>query len=804
MSDMSVHDRSTREVRYEHSRDFVGMLRELGASLVVSTYQAGKIVVLGTRREGLALSFHHFEQAMGCAIGTHQWAIGSKSQIWFLQGADAVVSQLPAADQYDACFLTRFSQLTDAIDLHELAWCDDELWFVNTRFSCLCTWDREFSFVPRWRPPFISELAAEDRCHLNGVCVIDGAPRYVTAMSETNTAAGWRAAKGTSGCMLDVVSGEVVARGFAMPHSPRHYQGRLWVLDSGRGRLATVDSQTGKVEVVTQQPGYTRGLAFGGPYAFVGLSKVRETATFGGLPISSQRDELKCAVAVIDLRTGRRVAYFEFLSGVEEIFDVQLVPHFRNPHLCGPVAEREGGQAIWLAPSPRTIPCQLPVAEPIDRELGHFSERFDRAHVSTAELGPKSAGTFSPVAVSAEAQAEFERGNELVETDQFESSLVHFQRAVELCPQFAEALCNYGLNLQFLGRFPEAIAALTAALVASPAAPAPHINLALTLFLQGTLHRAWHEYEWRWRNRRLEGRLRSAAKIAQPWDGSSLAGRTLLVFGEQGIGDEVMFASCLPEVIEQAARCLVACDARLVTLFQRSFPTATVVPIETLGSPHTKSLLGPIDYQIATGSLPRFLRPTRADFPRAQQFLFAADQQVEAFRQRLACHGRRWRVGISWKGGSNADERRRRSCELEQWQPILSLPNATFISLQYGDVTEELAAVQAKLGVTIEQWSDVNPLTDLDRFAAQLAALDLVISIDNSTVHFAGALGVPTLALISFPSSSSWRWFAGGEETVWYANVRLLRRQHPAPWQENLQRVADFLFQKQERGRFCW
>src|SRR5262249_29639400 len=163
-------------------------------------------------------------------------------------------------------------------------------------------------FVPRWRPRFDSALAAEDRCHLNGLAVVDGRPRYVTAMAETDTRQGWRPLKATAGCLIDVLTGETVARGFAMPPSPRVHQGRVLLLDSGRGRLVAADPADGRVETVCELPGYTRGLALLGPLAFVGLSKIRETSTFGGVPIAERAGELTCGVAVVELATGRRVA----------------------------------------------------------------------------------------------------------------------------------------------------------------------------------------------------------------------------------------------------------------------------------------------------------------------------------------------------------------------------------------------------------------------------------------------------------------------------------------------------------------
>jgi uncharacterized protein (TIGR03032 family) len=264
-----------------------------------------------------------------------------------------IAAQIEPAGHRDACFLARSSHVTGEIHVHEMVWVDRELWVVNTAFSCLCTIDGEHSFVPRWRPPFISSLAAEDRCHLNGLAIDAGRPRFVTAMSETDTPQGWRPGKATGGCVIDIATGATVARGFAMPHSPRVHNGRLWLLDSGRGRLVTVDAETGRTDVVCELPGYTRGLAIVGPLALVGLSKIRETSTFGGVPVADRRDELKCGVALVELASGRQVGLLEFHAGVDEIFDVQLLPGVRNPALCGPYPARDGTPAIWLVPQPR-------------------------------------------------------------------------------------------------------------------------------------------------------------------------------------------------------------------------------------------------------------------------------------------------------------------------------------------------------------------------------------------------------------------------------------------------------------------
>jgi uncharacterized protein (TIGR03032 family) len=338
-------------VNYEYSRNFPAILQSLGASLLVSTYQAGKLAAIGAHDGALAISFHNFEQAMGVAYRPGMIAVGTRRQIWFLKAAHELAGRIDPPGKYDACFLTRSCHFTGAIHGHEMFWSGEDLWVVNTLFSCLCTLHPDFSFVPRWRPPFISTLAGEDRCHLNGLAMLEGKPRYVTAMAETDTAAGWRLNKATTGCLIEVESGRTVARGFAMPHSPRIHNDALWVLDSGNGRLSRVDASDGKVEPVAHVMGYTRGLALHGQLAFVGMSRIRETSVFGGIPIAERREELECGVAVIELSRGEKIAGLRFHSGVEEIFDVKLVPGIRCPVLSGPLPDHDGTQTIWLAPS---------------------------------------------------------------------------------------------------------------------------------------------------------------------------------------------------------------------------------------------------------------------------------------------------------------------------------------------------------------------------------------------------------------------------------------------------------------------
>jgi uncharacterized protein (TIGR03032 family) len=295
--------------------------------MLVSTYQAGRLVMV--RDEGTQLNTHYrgFQAPMGLALadGGSRLAIGTATQVWEFRDVPNVASRLEPAGKHDACFLPRSTHFTGNVQIHEMDFDSlGQLWFVNTRFSCLCTLNAESSFVPRWRPPFITELEPTDRCHLNGLAIVDGKPRYVTALGESNEEAGWRPGKARGGVVMDVDSGEIICRGLSMPHSPRWHDGRLWVCESGSGTLGTVDLDSGRYQPVAAAPGFTRGLDFVGNLAFVGLSQVRESAVFSGIPITERLapEERTCGVCVVDLQRGEPVALLKFTSGVQEVFAV--------------------------------------------------------------------------------------------------------------------------------------------------------------------------------------------------------------------------------------------------------------------------------------------------------------------------------------------------------------------------------------------------------------------------------------------------------------------------------------------------
>ena len=302
---VDLNSPQTSPLRSVNSSNLVDILDQLGSSLMVTTYQTGKLVCIRKDGTGVNTHFRQFESPMGLDLRGGRLAIGTRSQVFEYHNVPSVAAKLEPAGKYDACFVPRRSHYTGDIRIHELAYAGDELWFVNTRFSCLATLDQDHSFVPRWRPPFIKALAAEDRCHLNGMAVVDDEVRYVSMLGASDEAGGWRENKASGGLIMDVPSSEPVIGGLSMPHSPRWYRDQLWVLESGEGAIGRVDLDTGKVETVAKLPGFTRGLSFMGPLAFIGLSEVRESSTFGGLPLTGRLEERQCGVWVVNIETGR-------------------------------------------------------------------------------------------------------------------------------------------------------------------------------------------------------------------------------------------------------------------------------------------------------------------------------------------------------------------------------------------------------------------------------------------------------------------------------------------------------------------
>ncbi len=464
MSIVPIVEHRLCEVHYEHTHDFAGILEQLQLTLLVTTYQAGKLLVIGSHLGKLTFSFHGFDQVMGVGVSSDRIAIGTRRQIFFLNPAHEIAPRIEPFGSHDQCWLARSSFITGSIHGHDLAWGDEGLWIVNTLFSCLCTLDVEHNFVPRWRPPFVTDLIDQDRCHMNGLAMEAGQPRYVSVLGETNEPEGWRPHKTTGGAILDVPTGETIARGLCMPHSPRVHHERLWVLNSGKGHLALVDQQSGKIEPVASMPGYTRGLAIHSGFAFVGLSKIRETNVFGGLPIGEHADQLRCGIGIVELATGRTVATLQFHSGVDEIFAVEVIPGSRNPKVCGPTLQERDDREIWIVPNESGL-------------------QFPSLHKKDATASVTNADGY------------LQKGIEAHENGKLDEALRHFRLAFQAGKQSAELLTQLGNLYQDLNDISAAEDCYNRAVSIQPNLAPIQQNLGSICANKNQPHRALHHFE---------------------------------------------------------------------------------------------------------------------------------------------------------------------------------------------------------------------------------------------------------------------------------------------------------------------
>ena len=320
------------------SRQFNSWLAEQKASLAFTTYQAGKLFLIGLQPDGrLSIFERTFSRCMGLHATPQTLYMTSLYQLWRFENS---LEPGQAHEGYDRLYVPRMAWTTGDLDIHDVALGKDgKPVFVNTLFGCLATVSDTHSFVPLWKPPFLSRLAAEDRCHLNGMATADGEPRYVTSVSQTDVNDGWRDQRREGGTVTDVKANQVVLTGLSMPHSPRLHGGKLWLLDSGTGNFGYVDLARGKFEPVAFCPGYLRGLSFVGDYAVLGLSLNRENKTFQGLALEDnlkkRKAEPRCGLQVVDLRSGDVVHWLRIEGLVRELYDVCVLPGVRRPMALG-------------------------------------------------------------------------------------------------------------------------------------------------------------------------------------------------------------------------------------------------------------------------------------------------------------------------------------------------------------------------------------------------------------------------------------------------------------------------------------
>ncbi|MEM9530685.1 MAG: TIGR03032 family protein [Pseudomonadota bacterium] len=329
----------TPQLELTGSRQFTPWLQETGASLAFSTYQAGKLFFIGVNPDGRLSVFERtFARCMGLALADDTLWVSTLYQLWRFEN---VLGPGTTHQGYDRLYVPQLGYTTGDLDVHDVAVPANEETpvFVNTLFSCVARPDERYSFRPVWKPGFVSRLAAEDRCHLNGLALKDGQPAFATCVAATDVNEGWREHRRDGGQVLSIPDGETVCAGLSMPHSPRWHDGRLWLHNSGTGEFGWVDSAAGRFQPVAFCPGYLRGLCFVGNFAVVGLSKPRGNKTFSGLALDQQLAErnvgARCALQVIDLSRGDVVHELRIEGVVEELYDVISLPQVRRPMALG-------------------------------------------------------------------------------------------------------------------------------------------------------------------------------------------------------------------------------------------------------------------------------------------------------------------------------------------------------------------------------------------------------------------------------------------------------------------------------------
>ncbi len=448
---------ASEELKIVHTDSLKQILEQSQSCFLVSTYQAGKLVIVRNEQESVNSHFINFRKPMGVAADNSKIAVGAESAIWILRNTPEVGSKIESTVPHDGCFLPYKIHVTGDIDIHEMTWADDELWFINTRFSCLCTMDGQNSFVPRWRPPFITGYDMRDRCHLNGLGLRDGKPRYVTALGTTDVASGWRQKKADGGILMDIDSNEIILDGLSMPHSPRWYQDRLWFLESGTGGLNVYDPDKKESITVATLPGFTRGLDFLGNLAFIGLSKVRETAVFSGIPLTKEIPERTCGVYVVDITSGEIVAFLRFETGVEEIFAVNILAGIRFPAILD-----------WndnLIRSSYTLPDEAM------RDVVH--------HTDDLEL----------------AQPWLTKGNDFYNEKNTNEAINCYRKCLDIQPDFLPARFNLGVALGDIKQFDAAIEELKKVIEAESGYAEAHNSLGFVYFKKGNIGEAVSHYE---------------------------------------------------------------------------------------------------------------------------------------------------------------------------------------------------------------------------------------------------------------------------------------------------------------------
>jgi len=453
--------------------------------------------------------------------------------------------------------------------------------------------------------------------------------------------------------------------------------------------------------------------------------------------------------------------------------------HAEAYYVRGMIRDQQGRPGEAIGDYDRTLEYDPSHAAALDRkgaahdQLGEFEQSLACAR-RLIELDERN------------ADGHHKLGLMLRELGRLEEAERALRRAMALQPELPEISCHLALVLIDRGRFEEAEGVLSRVLEGSPDHVEARWTMALGYLLQGRFEAGWKYYGSRETRRNASRRRHDLPE----WDGSPIADGSLLIYSEQGLGDEIMFASCVPDAMRRAASCVIECEPRLEAIFRRSFPAAIVSGAGGGRPPEwLRQIMPPVVAQIATGSLPALFRNRWADFPQHHGYLAADAARVAYWRERLHALGPGLKVGLAWVGGTLKTRRRLRSIDLAELRPLLATKGACFISLQYVESEREIANLREWHGLVVHHWPEA--IRDYDETAALVMALDIVVSVCTAAVHLAGALGKPVW--IMAPASPEWRYLRCGDSMPWYPSARLWRQARAGDWQSVIQQISEQL-----------
>lgn len=736
----------------QHTTTFPELLKQANASLVVSTYQAGKLILLRASGDSLNTHFINLAKPMGVAFDKNRLSVGSGAQVIDYFNMPNVGPKVEPVNTHDAAFLPRRTHVTGDIDIHEMGFDGDgELWLVNTKMSCLCTLDINHSIVPRWRPPFITGYDLTDRCHLNGLAMRDGKPKYVSALGTSDQAAGWRENKAFGGIIMDVDSNEMIIQGLSMPHSPRWYRGKLWVLESGAGQLITVNEKTGEKTVIAEVPGFCRGIDFIERYALIGLSEVRETAVFAGLPLTEREQDRKCGIWIVDIESGETVGYLVFSGGVQEIFSVQLMPwkypallDHSDPLLHSSYSVPDEALQDFTAPDPKQVKIETAIQH-------HRRQKFKEAISAYTEILKDDTENILVL---------YHLGVALSDTEQWDEAIDVLSQTVKLQQNHAEAHNSLGHAYAGKLEFDKALESYQTAIAADQKYATAHFNRGCILLKLGQFEEGWKEYEWRWKMPTFQ-----PFSCPQPqWQGEDISDKTILVHTEQGNGDAIQFARFLPLVKARCNKLIIVCTEPLRLLFKEM---DCVDEVRLPGNLPADLF----DVYCPIMSLAGVLQISLDNLPQQAPYLSISNQVVVPQLSKNA----KPKIGLVWAGSSTQQINHHRSCPIDEMLKIVDTENFDFYGLQTPLSEEDKGLLKTAGVIDLEQ-----ELISYSHSGALIQQMDLVISVCTSVIHLAGALNIPSIVLLS--PQADWRWLMNEEQSTWYPNTSILRQEKSGDW----------------------